>query len=147
MPALRNILAATDFSENATHAVAQAFELAALQGSKVHLVHSYSIPVYPDAFAVGVDIVTPIEQAAKRALAIEVEKYQGRPEFGGARVALGDAREEIVRLAKSLPADLIVMGTHGRTGFQHMLLGSVAERVVRSAPCPVLVVPMLRKAE
>jgi nucleotide-binding universal stress UspA family protein len=147
MPALRTILAPTDFSENATRAVAQAFELAALQGGKVHLLHSYSIPVYPDGFTIGVDIVTPVEQAAKRALAFEVEKYRGRPEFGGTILELGDAREEIVRHAKALSADLIVMGTHGRSGFQHLLLGSVAERVVRSAPCPVLVVPPLHRGE
>ena len=60
------------------------------------------------------------------------------------RTILGDARELILDRAKHLPADLIVMGTHGRRGFQHLLLGSVAEAVVRHAPCPVLVVPQAK---
>jgi nucleotide-binding universal stress UspA family protein len=147
MSALRTILAATDFSENAARAVAQAFELAALQGGKVYLLHAYSIPVYPDGFVIGVDVVTPIEQAAKRALAIETDKYGSCSEFGGVILEMGDPREVIVRHARSLPADLVVMGTHGRSGFQHLLLGSVAENVVRTAPCPVLVVPRLREGE
>ncbi len=147
MSLLRIILAPFDFSETATRAVAQAFELAALQGGKVHLLHAYNVPAFPDGLAVGVDIVTPVEQAAKKALAVESDKYASRPEFGGVILEMGDAREVILRHAQSLPADLIVMGTHGRTGFQHLLLGSVAERVVRGAPCPVLVVPPLHKEE
>jgi nucleotide-binding universal stress UspA family protein len=145
MPARKIILAATDFSETATSAVAQAFELAALQGSKVHLIHAYSVPGYPDGFALGVDVVGPLEQAAKRALGLEKEKYGSRPEFGGAILEMGDARDVILQHAKSLPADLIVVGTHGRRGFQHLLLGSVAEAIARRAACPVLIVPTARK--
>jgi nucleotide-binding universal stress UspA family protein len=141
MPALKIILAATDFSEIAARAVAQAFDLAALNGGKVQLVHAYSVPGYPDGFAVGVDLVTPVQQAAKRALGLEIEKYAARPEFGGTILEMGDARDVILEHARRLPADLIVLGSHGRRGFQHMLLGSVAERVVRSSPCPVLIVP------
>lgn len=147
MSMLQTILAPTDFSELAARAVAYAFELASVRGGKVHIVHVYNIPAYPDGMAVGVDIVTPLEQAAKQALAQEAEKYASRPEFGGTILEMGDARESIVRHAKLLNADLIVMGTHGRTGFRHMLLGSVAERVVRTAPCPVLVVPPVHKSE
>jgi nucleotide-binding universal stress UspA family protein len=54
----------------------------------------------------------------------------------------GRAQDVIVEVAQSRGVDLIVMGTHGRTGVRHLLLGSVAERVVRAAPCPVLVVPV-----
>lgn len=56
------------------------------------------------------------------------------------RIVTGTAVEQIVRLAKELPADLIIIGTHGRTGISHVFLGSVAEKVVRRAPCPVLTV-------
>ena len=55
-------------------------------------------------------------------------------------VRAGSPAGEIVSIAKTLPADLIVISTHGRTGFKHVLVGSVAERVVQTAPCPVLVV-------
>jgi nucleotide-binding universal stress UspA family protein len=144
---LRTILAATDFSEIGTQAVAQAFELAVAQCGQVHIVHAYKAPAYPDGFAVGVDSLGPIERAAKQALALETEKYGSRSEFGGVILDMGDARDVILRHAKTLPADLIVMGTHGRSGFQHVLLGSVAELVVRSAPCPVLVVPPIRREE
>jgi universal stress protein A len=147
MPAQKVILAATDFSETATRAVAQAFELAALQGGKVYLIHTYSMPGYPDGFAMGVDVIGPVERAAKHALDLEKEKYASRPEFGGAILELDDARDAIMRYAKSLHADMIVMGTHGRRGFQHLLLGSVAESVVRHAPCPVLIVPSPRKGD
>jgi nucleotide-binding universal stress UspA family protein len=58
----------------------------------------------------------------------------------GAELAAGYPAETIVRVAEERKADLIVMGTHGRTGLQHVLLGSVAEKVVRLAPCPVLTV-------
>ena len=57
----------------------------------------------------------------------------------------GPARTGILDVAREIGADLIVMGTHGRSGFQHALLGSVAERVVHHSPCPVLVVPLPRK--
>ena len=56
------------------------------------------------------------------------------------RLVTGIPSEDIVRLGQELPADLIIMGTHGRSGMSHLLLGSVAERVVRKAPCPVLTV-------
>ena len=56
------------------------------------------------------------------------------------QVTTGDSADAIVRIATELTADLIVMATHGRTGFQHVLLGSVAEKVVRHAPCPVLTI-------
>ena len=58
----------------------------------------------------------------------------------GVEIAAGHPAEAIVRVAQERKADLIVMGTHGRTGLQHVLLGSVAEKVVRLAPCPVLTV-------
>jgi nucleotide-binding universal stress UspA family protein len=56
------------------------------------------------------------------------------------KVATGIPSEDIARVARELPADLIIMGTHGRAGMSHLLLGSVAEKVVRGAPCPVLTV-------
>jgi nucleotide-binding universal stress UspA family protein len=145
MSASRIILAPTDFSELAARAVAYAFELARARGDKVHILHVFSVPAYPGGLAVGVDIVTPIEQAAKRALAMEADKYASHPEFGGVILEMGDPRESIVRHAKLLASDMIVMGTHGRSGFRHLLLGSVAERVVRTSPCPVVVVPPVQQ--
>jgi nucleotide-binding universal stress UspA family protein len=144
MASLQTILAPTDFSDLAARAVAYAFELASMRGGKVHLMHVYTIPVYPDGMTVGVDIITSVESAAREALAKQADKYASRPELGSLILEMGDASEQIIRHAAALSANLIVLGTHGRTGFRHMLLGSVAERVVRSSPCPVLVVPPVR---
>lgn len=74
----------------------------------------------------------------------EVRAFVAREAPGAAvdvRIVPGPVGGEIVRVARELPADLIVMGTHGRTGFEHMMLGSVAEHVLRRAPCPVMTVP------
>lgn len=147
MMRFQTILVPTDFSEGADLAVQRAFDLASGQEGKVHLLHAYSVPSLPDGAAIGVDLVAPIEAAALKALGRETEKYRARAEFGGVILEMGDAREVILHHARTLPADLIVMGTHGRTGFQRWALGSVAERVVRSAPCPVLVVPPAHRAE
>lgn len=141
MTPFQTILVPTDFSAAAQHAVERAFALAATQGGKVHLLHAYSVPAFPDGVALGVDLVKPIEDAAIKSLGSETEKYRSRPEFGGVILAMGDAREVILHHARALPADLIVMSTHSRSGMERWMLGSVAERVVRNAPCPVLVVP------
>jgi nucleotide-binding universal stress UspA family protein len=143
---IRTILVPTDFSEAAAEATARAFDLAAALGAKIHLLHAYGIPPVPDAMGMGggVDLLGPIEEAATRELTAVTERYRQRPEFAAAQLKLGDALELILDQAKRLPADLIVMGTHGRRGFQHLVLGSVAEAVPRHAPCPVLVVPQAK---
>lgn len=141
MRTFQSILVPTDFSPPSEHAVERAFELAASQDAKVHLLHAYHVPSFPDGIALGVDVVKPIEQAAIQALAAVTETYRTRPEFGGVILKMGDPRDVILDHARALPADLIVMSTHSRSGLERWVLGSVAERVVRSAPCPVLVIP------
>jgi universal stress protein A len=146
MTTIRTILVPTDFSESAETALAKAFQLAEKLGARIHLLHAYGIPPVPDAMgmSVGVDLIGPIERAASAELKQLAQRYAQRPEYAGSLLELGDARDVIVRAAKQLSADLIVMGTHGRRGVQHFVLGSVAEGVVRNAPCPVLVVPMAK---
>jgi len=146
MTTIRTILVPTDFSEPAETALAKAFQLAEKLGARIHLLHAYGIPPVPDAMGmgVGVDLIGPIERAASAELKQLAQRYAQRPEYAGSLLELGDARDVIVRGAKQLSADLIVMGTHGRRGVQHFVLGSVAEGVVRNAPCPVLVVPMAK---
>jgi nucleotide-binding universal stress UspA family protein len=143
MKPIKTILVPTDFSENADKAVATAFELARQLGAKVHIVHAYGLPPLPDAMgmSVGMDLVGPLEDAAGKELKQLAGRYDQTAEFGRAELQMAEPRDLIVRKAKELPADLIVMGTHGRRGFQHLILGSVAESTVRHAPCPVLVVP------
>jgi nucleotide-binding universal stress UspA family protein len=112
---IRRILVPTDFSQASDAALAQARELAGALGASIRLVH-----VLDDAAVAG-------------ALAADGLGHD-------AALLTGPVAGTIVEYAQSHAADLIVMGTHGRSGVAHLLLGSVAERVVRTAPCPVLTV-------
>ncbi len=139
----RTILVATDFSEHADHALEYAVELAAHLDATIHLVHAITMPPTGIPELNLVNSVTMIEALTKEgqaALDARVDRCRDRVTFGPARLELGDAREVIDRVAEQVSADLIVMGTHGRRGIRRALLGSVAESVVRSAPCPVLTI-------
>lgn len=143
MPTLSKFLVAVDFSEYSERALAFAEDLAASLGASIHLVHVYPLAAYvappmtPAPVLVG-QFREQSEQAFREYLT-RVRKEHGVP-FEGT-LAEGVPHEEIVKVAKSLGADLIVMGTHGRSGIEHLLLGSVAERVIRVAGIPVLTVP------
>ncbi len=143
MPEIRRILFATDFSERAQAAWDYADLLATTFGAEVHVVHAVQEPMaaVPEA---GLAIATPaidmtgLFDSAKRGL----ERLAvAAPATVAARVVLaGPPADEIVRYARESAADVVVIGTHGRTGFAHVLLGSIAERIVRTSPCPVLTV-------
>jgi universal stress protein A len=136
----RKILCPIDFSEGSRRALRLAIEQLAPDGQLV-LVHVWQAPyVYgPDAELPG-SVALETRSIAEGELA----RWKGEAEQLGARrvstvMAAGAPWNEIVELARRDPAiDLIAMGTHGRTGLEHVLLGSVAEKVVRHAPCPVL---------
>ena len=146
MPAIRNILVPTDFSGTSRAALKYAADLARRFDSRVHLLH-----VAPDAsqlpWAVGPGLAEYVEGlearrektiVALRALATD-ERMD--PLRTTTRIVEGVAHHEILEYVRRQGIDLIVMGTHGHGAFAHLLLGSVAERVVRHAVCPVLVVP------
>jgi nucleotide-binding universal stress UspA family protein len=118
------ILVATDFSETAAGALRVGLRHARALGARVHLLH-----VASEGEA---DVTRPLAEAAAQA---------GPDVPAVLATSVGDPAPEIVRYATRHPIDLIVVGTHGRTGVSRVLLGSVAERVMRGAPCPVLVVP------
>jgi len=80
-----------------------------------------------------------VEAGARQTMEACLQRVQQAGLPGQSRLVQGVPWQAIVDTAKDMQADLIVMSTHGRTGFQHLVLGSVAERVVRLAPCPVLV--------
>jgi nucleotide-binding universal stress UspA family protein len=137
----KNILVPIDFSEHAAHALDYAAALAAQLDARIHLVHAITIPL--NGVREMAHSATLIEQAAKETQAALDEvatRYRDRVSMAPVRVEVGDAREVIDQVAEKIGADLIVMGTHGRRGVKRVLLGSVAEAVVRSAPCPVLTV-------
>jgi universal stress protein A len=144
--AFRTILVSTDFSDYGDAAIAHAFRIAEPNGASVLLLHVLDArpPVNP-LYAHYYPIPTPeqnrlAENEARSALRARVPAELRDSERIELLVTHGTPAQEILRVAEERRASLIVIATHGRTGLLHLVLGSVAERVVRSAPCPVLVV-------
>lgn len=148
MPAIHRILCPVDFSESSERAADYAVALARQLGAGVHFLHAWQMPVYafPDgAVILGPDVVAQITSELQKSLDALVERHR-QPELAvEGHLAQGLPDREIVRAAEELGCELIVMGTHGRTGLPHLFLGSVAERVVRTSPIPVLTVPGKKK--
>jgi len=139
---IQNIVVPLDFSTPALKALDYALALASTKRATVEVVYVFqpSSPIVgPEMLPVMVDETGAVEECRKR-LDVVVKSYENEGTPLKSQVLLGRPAEEIVALARSSEADLIVISTHGRTGVGRSLLGSVAERVVRHAPCPVLVV-------
>ena len=141
MPSWFKILCAVDFSESSRVALQHAADLAQRFGAELLLVHVREGPRTPEA-----QITAPPELAEAEAEELRRKLDGWRAE--AARLAqrpvkavleAGPPAAEIVRVAAAEKCDLVVTGTHARKGLRHLLLGSVAERVAREAPCPVLV--------
>jgi nucleotide-binding universal stress UspA family protein len=143
MQPIRLILAAVDFSEHSAPVVDAAVTLAKSFGAKVRLVHAYDIPV-PLVSPYEVAIPEPYLEETRRVAAEKLAKLVDRVAAEGVVVdsllTEVPAAAAIVSAAKDAKADLVVVGTRGHTGLKHLLLGSVAERTVRLAHCPVLAV-------
>jgi nucleotide-binding universal stress UspA family protein len=131
------ILAPIDFSDEADRAVDMALEIAG-SPSNVTAIH-VAPPILTFEPVAVYGMISDDER--REHLQIALRKRYADPKYRGVQfhVCFGDAGHEIVDFAKEARVGLIVMPSHGRTGFAHILLGSVAERVVRLAPCPVLV--------
>jgi nucleotide-binding universal stress UspA family protein len=143
MTTFRTLLVPHDFSPDSDAALDLAIELAREFGAAVHLLHAYHTPLEmfsPYGVALPTSVVAEVRQGAERRLGDELEKVRSAGLSGEAQVREGLPTRAIDEVARSLGADLIVMGTRGRTGIAHALLGSVAERTLRTAPCPVLTV-------
>jgi nucleotide-binding universal stress UspA family protein len=147
---IKTILAPTDFSETSEEAVEVAVEFARRFSAEIVLFHVYQLPAY--VFPDGLMPVAPeLLQEVERSIASELDRLTVRIAARGVQVShatsMGPTHTEIVRKAETIKADLVVMGTHGRSGISHALMGSVAEKVVRKAPCPVLTVRPARQPE
>jgi len=142
MAPIRHILVATDFSHDANRAVATAGELARALSAKLTLLHVVQMPSYAffggGAFVPSPELTSDIINDAKRWLAA------ARDRLGGIAVDIvcldGDPGSLILRWAEEHAPDLIVVGTHGRRGVRRLVIGSVADHVMRAAPCPVMTV-------
>ena len=143
-PLFHRIVVPTDFSECAEDAWALARRMAAERGTELILVHVLvEAPLYSEGpFNMGHtrDVFAAARGWGERALAERVEAGRAAGIQVRAELRTGRPHDEIVALATDAKADLIVIGTHGRDGLNRALLGSVADRVVHLAPCPVLTV-------
>jgi nucleotide-binding universal stress UspA family protein len=133
----QHLLVPVDFSDRSDQALAYAITMAQKLQARMTLLHVIYMP--PLAGANLTTQMTAIEAAAQQAIEKCLQQVRSAGVQGESIVCQAIPWQEIVERAKDLHADLIVMGTQGRTGLQHVLLGSVAEKVVRLAPCPVLV--------
>jgi nucleotide-binding universal stress UspA family protein len=142
---IRKILCPVDFSESSEHARRYAVVFARIHGAELYLLHVIQPPVVavsdsPGLAGLSDQIVRDLEQSARARLRQVQEQTEKEHAQVTSRIVVGTPFVEIVQAARETQADLIVMGTHGRTGLTHMIIGSVAEKVVRKAPCPVLTV-------
>lgn len=148
---VKRILAPVDFSECSRKGLHYAIDFAARTGARLTLLHTIQVmPMIPaDDLAEVTQKPSPgaVERAAKK----EMNNLVKETDFGGikhdAEVRAGQVGFEICRFAEQHDIDLIVSSTHGASGLEGVLIGSTAERVVRYAPCPVLVVPARWKAK
>ncbi|HZU99183.1 MAG TPA: universal stress protein, partial [Planctomycetota bacterium] len=152
---LQRMVLATDFSPGARAALEHAIAFAARFGARLYLFHSVEVrekgdPDVPHDPARVDDFYELAERRARE----ELEALRGRLEAPRAApvsivecVRIGVPADEIVAFAEEKGADLIIVGTHGRTGLRRVLVGSVAESVVRRAPCPVLAVRVTEEEE
>ncbi|CAH2030222.1 universal stress protein [Trichlorobacter ammonificans] len=144
MKRFTTILLATDFSDTSHQAAEYALDLARSFEARLLVLHVINEPVDLRGFYVPhisfEQLEKEIETGAARMLETFCTEQFG--DYGAVETALatGVPFEEILRMAEERSADLIVIGTHGRTGLDHLIFGSTAERVVRSASCPVMTV-------
>jgi nucleotide-binding universal stress UspA family protein len=141
---IRRILLPTDFSAYSAAATKYACELVTKFDAELHLLHTLEIHLASTpAFFMGLALPKYIKEsrdAAEKSLISVLD-----PQWSAGRrvvqaVVEGSPKAEIIRYARTHDIDLIVLGTHGRSGLAHVIIGSVAESVVRTAPCPVLTV-------
>jgi nucleotide-binding universal stress UspA family protein len=143
---IRRILHATDYSKASGRALSEAIDLAKQNKAELLLVHVI-VPVAPyvagDQYT-GPELYVQLEQASKRDAEAGMKKLMAKVKKAKVKakslLLKGSSHDQIVAAAKRQKADLIVIGTHGRTGISKLFLGSVAGRVIATAHCPVLTV-------
>jgi nucleotide-binding universal stress UspA family protein len=142
------VLVPVDLSEQSTLVVDHATALAEAYGASIDLLHVVEEATFPSAY--GMDPLTSaqpdVQERAREALETLAEEMEAFSEPVDTHVLAGYAARDIVDFAEEHASDLIVMATHGRTGLQRFLIGSVTEKVVRSAPCPVFTVKSFGKS-
>lgn len=140
----QRILLPSDFSDCSAEAARAARRLAGMFGARLTVLHVLDEPAALDPMFRGevpLELLRGrMEQYAREGMEAFVAAQFGGVENVETRIASGVPYREILREARETGADLIVIGTHGRTGVEHVIFGSTAEKVVRMAPCPVLTI-------
>ena len=140
---IKNVLCPVDYSMYSEKALHYAIEFAEKYQAKLYLMHVLDIRVYdindPDLYNINIVDKETIEKLQARLLKCVSEETKGKIPVE-AIVIQGVPFTEIIKAARDYKIDMIVIGTHGRTGLSHAIMGSVAEKVVRKSPCPVLTV-------
>ncbi len=142
MARFKHILVATDFSETSEEALQVALDLQHESDSELTVLHTCEIPtsIYTGQAFATVDLMQPLIELAEGKLEAFMRPVRDRCSRAKGALEVGVAWEQILAAAAERHADLIVIGTHGRRGLAHAVLGSVAEKVVRLSPIPVLTV-------
>ena len=138
MLSIQTVLHPTDFSENSRYAFEMACSLAAKYNARLILLHVVDPSAAPTFFERHFNPLEPAESLVSSKLRFSWPEPADPTVCVEHRVAEGETSDEILYVARNLKCDVIVMGTHGRTGLERLLTGSVAEEVLRKAPCPVL---------
>lgn len=146
---ITKILIAIEDSQYSERAAGYGFDLAEKLNASVTLLHVNEVPVgtsyitdpmLNESQVVLPDLIHLQDESSKKLLDRISEIYEGRvPTYTYTK--LGNPRDEILATAEEWGADMIILGTHGRRGFDHFISGSVSEKVVRKAKCPVLIIP------
>ena len=141
---MKKILVAVDFSEASVEAVRCAMEIGEKFGSRLLLLHIIHDPADTPGFYLakkaGKKVLRNMEQSAQQMMEEFVAEHAKGCEGCEARVVPGLPAAQIVQAAEKGKVDLVVVGTRGRGGLERLMLGSVADKVIRSVPCPVLTV-------
>ncbi|HHT9129556.1 MAG TPA: universal stress protein [Candidatus Brocadiaceae bacterium] len=143
MISIKNILCPIDYSIFSERALTYAIEFAEKYQAKLYLIHVLDIRIYdindPELYSVNIVEKETIDKLRERLLRCVNEETKGKIPVE-AIIVQGVPFSEIIKTSKEYKIDLIVLGTHGRTGLSHAIMGSVAEKVVRKSPCPVLTI-------
>ena len=145
MGRIRRILYGSDFSKASGKALTCAISMAKANRARLTIVHAYAsiVPMVPEQFIASTTwerVDTETRRWAERQVAGLADKAKKHGVRASAVMLIGDPAQQIVRKARATRADLIVVGTHGRRGLSKFFIGSVAERVIATAPCPVMTV-------
>ena len=142
---MRRILFATDFSKASRKAFATAVKTAKASGAALTIVHVIApfVPIAPDQY-IGPETWEEIDKQSRRWANSHLNALTARTKAAGVRakgfLVEGHPAREVTRLARKSHADLVVIGTHGRTGFAKLFLGSIASQIVATSRCPVMTV-------